>query len=466
MAISNKKLQKIMTLPINQIFRYLQNRSRVQVWLHEQCDPRPPVSLFLITRVEGAVWWSRLCTSLHLKQNPINFDMRSDLRIEGRILGFDEYMNLVIDDAEEIMVKKKTRRAIGRILLKGDNICLMMNTGASDWSKGPSMQLDGSMRGRAGALTCLAAGLRLALTEDSERYSNIPACAISGQRYIQDDSLDSAAPNGGVNIRDSTACQTLCAEAGSQDCSVFTYYISNGGCWLHGEGLQTEPFPGVISGLRSCPERPVTTTTLEYAGPAEADRFIQVDGALYFETVNPPSKHLLRAGCPGCPASCADFVKVPPAYSAKLAWTEDFSCEMVSTTTTNSLPVVWADSKSASPWGAVWSARRQDGNSTSVWGWVVAIALLGCGAAVGSVYWDQQRRKKLRHKLARTGFIPPGFPMVENQPLMRAQPQTYAPMAQEYDVVTVTPQGLQISPAGAGGVAGSYPTPPGRNFGV
>lgn len=40
MAISNKKLQKIMTLPINQIFRYLQNRSRVQVWLHEQADLR------------------------------------------------------------------------------------------------------------------------------------------------------------------------------------------------------------------------------------------------------------------------------------------------------------------------------------------------------------------------------------------------------------------------------------------
>lgn len=38
MAISNKKLQKIMTLPINQIFRYLQNRNRVQVWLHEQAE--------------------------------------------------------------------------------------------------------------------------------------------------------------------------------------------------------------------------------------------------------------------------------------------------------------------------------------------------------------------------------------------------------------------------------------------
>merc|ERR1711904_196534 len=90
MAITNKKLQKIMTLPINQIFRYLQNRARVQVWLHEM----------------------------------------SDLRIEGRILGFDEYMNLVLDDAEEIMMKKKTRRAVGRILLKGDCITLMMSTGS------------------------------------------------------------------------------------------------------------------------------------------------------------------------------------------------------------------------------------------------------------------------------------------------------------------------------------------------
>lgn len=58
------------------------------------------------------------------------------MRIEGRILGFDEYMNLVVDDAEEIMVKKKTRRAIGRILLKGDNICLMMSTGVGESGSG------------------------------------------------------------------------------------------------------------------------------------------------------------------------------------------------------------------------------------------------------------------------------------------------------------------------------------------
>ena len=54
---------------------------------------------------------------------------QSDLRIEGRIAGFDEFMNIVLDDAEEISVKKKTRRNLGRILLKGDNITLMMNTG-------------------------------------------------------------------------------------------------------------------------------------------------------------------------------------------------------------------------------------------------------------------------------------------------------------------------------------------------
>ena len=81
------KIQKIMTQPINLIFRFLQNKMRIQVWLYEN----------------------------------------TDLRIEGRIVGFDEYMNLVLDDAEELSIKKKTRKALGRILLKGDNITLMMS---------------------------------------------------------------------------------------------------------------------------------------------------------------------------------------------------------------------------------------------------------------------------------------------------------------------------------------------------
>jgi small nuclear ribonucleoprotein E len=42
--------------------------------------------------------------------------------------GFDEFMNLVIDDAVEVATKKdapEERRKIGQILLKGDNISLI-----------------------------------------------------------------------------------------------------------------------------------------------------------------------------------------------------------------------------------------------------------------------------------------------------------------------------------------------------
>ncbi|KVH92889.1 Like-Sm (LSM) domain-containing protein [Cynara cardunculus var. scolymus] len=67
------KVQRIMTQPINLIFRFLQSKARIQIWLFEQ----------------------------------------KDLRIEGRIIGFDEYMNLVLDEAEEVSIKKKTRKALG-----------------------------------------------------------------------------------------------------------------------------------------------------------------------------------------------------------------------------------------------------------------------------------------------------------------------------------------------------------------
>lgn len=83
------RVQKIMTQPINLIFRFLQSRQKIQIWLFEQAD----------------------------------------LRIEGRIIGFDEYMNLVLDEAEEVSVKRKTRKPLGRILLKGDTITLMQTTG-------------------------------------------------------------------------------------------------------------------------------------------------------------------------------------------------------------------------------------------------------------------------------------------------------------------------------------------------
>ena len=40
-------------------------------------------------------------------------------------MGFDEYMNLVLDDAEEVHIKNKTKKTLRRILLKGDNIMLI-----------------------------------------------------------------------------------------------------------------------------------------------------------------------------------------------------------------------------------------------------------------------------------------------------------------------------------------------------
>lgn len=39
--------------------------------------------------------------------------------------GFDEYMNIVLDEAEEVTTKTGAKRTIGRILLKGDCITLM-----------------------------------------------------------------------------------------------------------------------------------------------------------------------------------------------------------------------------------------------------------------------------------------------------------------------------------------------------
>ncbi|KAM9667820.1 small nuclear ribonucleoprotein E-like [Dama dama] len=82
-----QKVQKVMVQPINLIFRYLQNRSWIQVWLYEQVN----------------------------------------MRIEGCIIGFDEYMNLILDDAEEIHSKTKSRKQLGQIMLKGDNITLLQS---------------------------------------------------------------------------------------------------------------------------------------------------------------------------------------------------------------------------------------------------------------------------------------------------------------------------------------------------
>ena len=47
------------------------------------------------------------------------------MQIEGQIIGFDEYMNMVLDSAVEMDSKRNTRTEVGRILLKGDSITLL-----------------------------------------------------------------------------------------------------------------------------------------------------------------------------------------------------------------------------------------------------------------------------------------------------------------------------------------------------
>jgi small nuclear ribonucleoprotein E len=82
-----------MTLPINLIFRFLQNKTPVRIWLHDQ----------------------------------------PHYVIEGIIIGFDEYMNVVMDGAREVTVtagkggkgKKGEVKEVGRLLLKGECITLL-----------------------------------------------------------------------------------------------------------------------------------------------------------------------------------------------------------------------------------------------------------------------------------------------------------------------------------------------------
>ncbi|XP_004603765.2 small nuclear ribonucleoprotein E-like [Sorex araneus] len=74
------KVLKVTVQPINLIFRYLENRSQIQVWLSEQ-----------------VIMW-----------------------VEGCIIDFNEYINLVLDDAEEIHSKTKSRKQLGQIMPKRD----------------------------------------------------------------------------------------------------------------------------------------------------------------------------------------------------------------------------------------------------------------------------------------------------------------------------------------------------------
>jgi len=80
-----RKVKKVMTLPINVIFGHLQKKTRVKIWLYE--DTR--------------------------------------MALEGQIIGFDEYMNFVLEGATEVDTKTGKKNEVGRILLKGDAISVL-----------------------------------------------------------------------------------------------------------------------------------------------------------------------------------------------------------------------------------------------------------------------------------------------------------------------------------------------------
>ena len=79
------RVKKVMTQAINLMFEFLKNKERISIWLYEN----------------------------------------TAVKIEGVIVGFDEYMNVLIDDAEEVNLKANERMKLGRILLKGDCITLV-----------------------------------------------------------------------------------------------------------------------------------------------------------------------------------------------------------------------------------------------------------------------------------------------------------------------------------------------------
>ena len=47
------------------------------------------------------------------------------MALEGQIIGFDEYMNFVLEGATEVDTKTGKKNEVGRILLKGDAISVL-----------------------------------------------------------------------------------------------------------------------------------------------------------------------------------------------------------------------------------------------------------------------------------------------------------------------------------------------------
>ncbi len=80
-----KSIQRTIVKPVNYLFQLFKSKTKVEIWLFEN----------------------------------------DETVFQGIIYGFDEYMNMVLFEAEEINKKKGTKINHGKIMLKGDNITLV-----------------------------------------------------------------------------------------------------------------------------------------------------------------------------------------------------------------------------------------------------------------------------------------------------------------------------------------------------
>ena len=85
MSTQFKSNQRTIIKPVNYLFQLFNSKTKVEIWLFENDE-----TIF-----------------------------------QGLIYGFDEYMNMVLYEAEEINKKKGTKISHGKIMLKGDNITLV-----------------------------------------------------------------------------------------------------------------------------------------------------------------------------------------------------------------------------------------------------------------------------------------------------------------------------------------------------
>lgn len=85
MSYISETVERVVWQPINAVFRFLQNKTRVEIWVRHDLNQR----------------------------------------FEGVIVGFDEYMNLVLVDAVCKNIRTGARHKLGKTFLNGHNCILI-----------------------------------------------------------------------------------------------------------------------------------------------------------------------------------------------------------------------------------------------------------------------------------------------------------------------------------------------------